>query len=103
MGVILQPITLCLDLGLEYSKFCRSSSVGGMTIQLALLSLACLASASLNAPKRPHLLLVVADDYGYNDVGYHQNKASGANPNGAQTTKGDFQLHSNLLPLPRQQ
>jgi len=57
-----------------------------LATQIALLSITCLTSASSNAPKQPHILLVVADDYGYNDVGYHQNKASVANPSGADTT-----------------
>jgi len=38
------------------------------------------------ATKRPHILFIVADDYGWNDVGYHQNKPSSANPKGGQTT-----------------
>eukprot|EP01065_Artemidia_motanka_P007369 TRINITY_DN1365_c0_g1_i1.p1 TRINITY_DN1365_c0_g1~~TRINITY_DN1365_c0_g1_i1.p1 ORF type:complete len:628 (+),score=148.49 TRINITY_DN1365_c0_g1_i1:51-1934(+) len=38
------------------------------------------------AAGRPHILFVVADDFGWNDIGYHQNKKSGANPDGKQTT-----------------
>jgi arylsulfatase B/arylsulfatase I/J len=36
-------------------------------------------------PRRPHIVFLVADDLGYNDVGYHQNKVSGANPLGRAT------------------
>eukprot|EP01062_Namystynia_karyoxenos_P083232 TRINITY_DN9530_c0_g1_i1.p1 TRINITY_DN9530_c0_g1~~TRINITY_DN9530_c0_g1_i1.p1 ORF type:complete len:635 (+),score=161.64 TRINITY_DN9530_c0_g1_i1:86-1990(+) len=43
------------------------------------------AFAAGRAP-RPHILFVVADDLGWNDVGYHQNAASGANPQGRPTT-----------------
>ena len=49
------------------------------------LSLA-LALASASELQRPHILFILADDYGYNDVGYHENKASSANPSGAPTT-----------------
>jgi arylsulfatase B len=35
---------------------------------------------------QPHVLLIVADDLGYNDVGFHQNKKSLVNPNGHPTT-----------------
>ena len=30
--------------------------------------------------------MVVADDFGWNDIGYHQNAVSGANPEGLPTT-----------------
>ena len=46
---------------------------------------AALLSASF-AALQPHVLLVVADDYGWNDVGYHQNQKSSANPGGHPTT-----------------
>jgi len=41
--------------------------------------------------KQPHILFIVADDYGWNDVGYHTDpKAAGylntANPNGIHLT-----------------
>eukprot|EP00462_Mataza_sp_D1_P016456 CAMPEP_0175173900 /NCGR_PEP_ID=MMETSP0087-20121206/32321_1 /TAXON_ID=136419 /ORGANISM="Unknown Unknown, Strain D1" /LENGTH=71 /DNA_ID=CAMNT_0016465285 /DNA_START=28 /DNA_END=240 /DNA_ORIENTATION=+ len=36
--------------------------------------------------KLPHILFIVADDYGYNDVGYHQNQKTIANPFGKPTT-----------------
>ena len=42
----------------------------------------------LGSPQKPHILLILADDYGYNDVGYHQNAVSPANPSGLNTTNG---------------
>eukprot|EP01060_Flectonema_neradi_P027388 TRINITY_DN369_c0_g1_i1.p1 TRINITY_DN369_c0_g1~~TRINITY_DN369_c0_g1_i1.p1 ORF type:complete len:535 (+),score=142.76 TRINITY_DN369_c0_g1_i1:2509-4113(+) len=36
----------------------------------------------------PHIVFVLADDYGWNDVGYHQNKPSSAQPSGGVTTNG---------------
>ena len=48
-----------------------------------------LALASLSvAAELPHVVLVLADDYGWNDVGYHQNKPSSAQPKGGTTTNG---------------
>ena len=47
---------------------------------IGLLSIATAASTL------PHVLLIVADDYGWNDVGYHQNQVSSANPKGLATT-----------------
>ena len=37
-------------------------------------------------PAQPHIFFILADDYGFNDVGYHENAVSGPNPSGAQTT-----------------
>jgi hypothetical protein len=34
---------------------------------------------------RPHILLMVADDYGWNDVSFHANRTSSANPDGEPT------------------
>ncbi len=33
----------------------------------------------------PHILLIVLDDYGWNDLGVHQNARTSANPSGADT------------------
>lgn len=55
-----------------------------MRNQLAALLL--LASSAHADPPKPHVLLVIADDYGWNDIGYHQNQPSSANPQGLQTT-----------------
>jgi len=38
------------------------------------------------AARYPHILFVVADDYGWNDVGFNQNAISAANPTGEKTT-----------------
>ena len=51
-----------------------------------LLALQLLATRAAAAAPRPHILLVLADDYGYNDVGYHEGKPSSANPAGEATT-----------------
>jgi len=50
-----------------------------------LVTLVAVVSAK-PAKKQPHILLVVADDYGFNDIGYHQNNVSSANPLGKPTT-----------------
>eukprot|EP01063_Lacrimia_lanifica_P028196 TRINITY_DN407_c0_g3_i2.p1 TRINITY_DN407_c0_g3~~TRINITY_DN407_c0_g3_i2.p1 ORF type:complete len:626 (+),score=175.51 TRINITY_DN407_c0_g3_i2:1385-3262(+) len=47
-----------------------------------------LAGAAAAAPPKPHVVFFLADDYGWNDIGYHQNQASSANPQGKQTTNG---------------
>lgn len=36
-----------------------------------LLGLICLAISIDAASKRPNIILIVADDYGFHDVGYH--------------------------------
>jgi arylsulfatase A-like enzyme len=51
-----------------------------------MFSVVAAVSVATASPARPHVLLVVADDYGWNDVGYHQNQISSANPQGLQTT-----------------
>jgi len=56
-----------------------------MTSCQALLCLL-LVSAAAAAPATPHILFILADDYGYNDVGYHESKVSGANPGGEKTS-----------------
>ena len=48
--------------------------------------LAAPSSAPSTGPAHPHILFILADDYGFNDVGYHENAVSGPNPSGAQTT-----------------
>lgn len=53
--------------------------------QLAAVALLSTAGVAFSAEK-PHVLLVVADDYGWNDVGFHQNNKSSCNPAGAPTT-----------------
>ena len=37
------------------------------------------------ALQQPHVVFIIADDLGWNDVGFHQNAVSGANPLGAPT------------------
>eukprot|EP01060_Flectonema_neradi_P036748 TRINITY_DN716_c0_g1_i1.p1 TRINITY_DN716_c0_g1~~TRINITY_DN716_c0_g1_i1.p1 ORF type:complete len:628 (+),score=143.83 TRINITY_DN716_c0_g1_i1:42-1925(+) len=53
------------------------------TLQLAA---GVLSLIGISESKKANILFVVADDYGWNDIGYHQNKVSGANPHGWQTT-----------------
>jgi arylsulfatase A-like enzyme len=53
----------------------------GLITFCSLLGLSCV-SAKLTSP---HILFIVADDLGWNDVGYYQNARSGANPNGLPT------------------
>ena len=56
--------------------------------------LLCSAAAAANAvisPSVPHILFVLADDYGWNDIGYHANHSAqgyynSANPSGEATT-----------------
>ena len=43
---------------------------------LLLLLLLVPSTTPTSTPYRPHILMIVADDYGYNDVGYHQNAES---------------------------
>eukprot|EP01060_Flectonema_neradi_P001712 TRINITY_DN11040_c0_g1_i1.p1 TRINITY_DN11040_c0_g1~~TRINITY_DN11040_c0_g1_i1.p1 ORF type:complete len:535 (+),score=111.64 TRINITY_DN11040_c0_g1_i1:62-1666(+) len=54
---------------------------------LSLSILASLGGGVLSA-NLPHIVFILADDYGWNDVGYHQNKPSSAQPNGGITTNG---------------
>lgn len=58
---------------------------------MALLLLCLPISCTAVAKKLPHILFIVADDFGYNDVGYHQStesvpRAYPANPSGRPTT-----------------
>ena len=48
------------------------------------LSASALAALSASPPL-PHVVFILADDYGWNDVGYHQNAVSSANPRGLPT------------------
>eukprot|EP01063_Lacrimia_lanifica_P021619 TRINITY_DN290_c3_g1_i10.p1 TRINITY_DN290_c3_g1~~TRINITY_DN290_c3_g1_i10.p1 ORF type:complete len:534 (+),score=158.76 TRINITY_DN290_c3_g1_i10:38-1639(+) len=49
--------------------------------------LACALGAAA-APPKPHVVFILADDYGWNDIGYNQNQKSSANPDGHATTNG---------------
>jgi arylsulfatase A-like enzyme len=53
--------------------------LSGLVVRLLLLVSAIVALTS------PHIVFIIADDLGYNDVGFHQNKRSGANPGGLPT------------------
>ena len=48
----------------------------------------CLSVEATTSTPPPHVLLIVADDYGHNDIGYQQNSptTSNLNPNGLNTT-----------------
>eukprot|EP00756_Hemistasia_phaeocysticola_P024161 Hpha_TRINITY_DN15933_c0_g1::TRINITY_DN15933_c0_g1_i1::g.72909::m.72909/K01135/ARSB; arylsulfatase B len=56
-----------------------------MTMSRGMLPLLGLCTCA-SAASKPHVLFVLADDYGWNDVGYHQNSVSSANPDGKNTT-----------------
>jgi arylsulfatase A-like enzyme len=45
---------------------------------------------SCSALSVPHIVFIIADDLGYNDVGFHQNKKSGANPLGLPTIQYEY-------------
>eukprot|EP00039_Didymoeca_costata_P006969 m.95015 g.95015 ORF g.95015 m.95015 type:complete len:649 (-) comp13473_c0_seq4:141-2087(-) len=66
-----------------------------MFFQIVTILLLSIVGARAGSTK-PHILFVVADDYGYNDVGYHQNAKSSANPEGLPTTNPA----AGLLPTP---
>ena len=62
-----------------------------------LLVASCLATAT----RQPHILFIVADDFGYNDVGYHQStrdhpRPHPANPDGRPTTDAS----AGVMPTP---
>ena len=52
----------------------------------SLVAAALAATAAHPEQTQPNVMLIVADDYGWNDVGFHQNKTSSANPAGGATT-----------------
>ena len=60
-------------------------SFGSMGTLVLLLAAKALAIAA-GAPSSPHILLLVVDDYGWNDLGIHQNTTSAPNPLGLPTT-----------------
>ena len=87
--------------GIPSLRVCVSVCVwgGGVVVVMAqevaaavLVGVLALHSTSvLAAPGQPHILMIVADDFGYNDVGYHQSTPSAprphpANPRGEATT-----------------
>lgn len=57
------------------------------------LAVACgkVAASKVASKRVPHILFMLADDYGWNDIGYHANHSAtgyynSANPSGEQTT-----------------
>eukprot|EP01060_Flectonema_neradi_P003217 TRINITY_DN12063_c0_g1_i1.p1 TRINITY_DN12063_c0_g1~~TRINITY_DN12063_c0_g1_i1.p1 ORF type:complete len:531 (+),score=77.68 TRINITY_DN12063_c0_g1_i1:49-1641(+) len=52
------------------------------------LTAASLLISTASSAGVPHVVFILADDYGWNDVGYHQNAVSSANPSGNTTTNG---------------
>lgn len=58
-----------------------------MTLFQALLLVSHTAlGRSFAPPSKPHIFFILVDDYGWNDVGFHQNATSSANPDGLPTT-----------------
>eukprot|EP01060_Flectonema_neradi_P006604 TRINITY_DN1446_c5_g1_i1.p1 TRINITY_DN1446_c5_g1~~TRINITY_DN1446_c5_g1_i1.p1 ORF type:complete len:572 (+),score=118.17 TRINITY_DN1446_c5_g1_i1:72-1718(+) len=57
-------------------------------MKLAALTSVLLVHSAVSSPSLPHIVFFLIDDYGWNDVGYHQNKVSSANPTGRVTTNG---------------
>eukprot|EP01060_Flectonema_neradi_P009679 TRINITY_DN16896_c0_g1_i2.p1 TRINITY_DN16896_c0_g1~~TRINITY_DN16896_c0_g1_i2.p1 ORF type:complete len:181 (+),score=37.92 TRINITY_DN16896_c0_g1_i2:36-545(+) len=52
------------------------------------LAAASLLLSTASSAEVPHVVFILADDYGWNDVGYHQNTVNSANPSGEVTTNG---------------
>ena len=53
-----------------------------------VVAVAAASAAAAARPAKPHIVMVVADDYGWNEIGYNQNNKSSANPEGKPTTNG---------------
>lgn len=64
-----------------------------MSHRAVALALSAVSVAATASPSKPHILLMINDDYGYNDIGYHQNTVTPVNPTGAPTT-------NNVVPTP---
>lgn len=60
--------------------------------------LAAPSSAPSTGPAHPHILFILADDYGFNDVGYHENAVSGPNPSGRTRDAHDRPARAGGLP-----
>ncbi|GBG30284.1 Arylsulfatase B [Hondaea fermentalgiana] len=64
----------------------------GAAVALALLAPGpALAAATDETPKKPHILLVVVDDFGYNNIGYHR----------TEYTNGKYEAEVNTPTLDR--
>ena len=60
-------------------------------VQVFALSIAAVVVSAGSTKQQPHILFILADDYGWNDIGYHANHSAegyynSANPTNAQTT-----------------
>ena len=73
-------------------------SILSLILRLRLLSL-CIGAPS---PSHPHILLLVVDDYGWNDLGVHQNTTSAPNPTGLPTTSFTSPITPHLDQLARE-
>lgn len=60
--------------------------MAGWRLLLAILVLLAPTRAEILPPTAPHILFILVDDYGWNDIGFHQNATSSANPDGLPTT-----------------
>lgn len=66
-------------------------SSGAAVLRLLLSAAAVVGGGAGQAKRQPHILFLLADDYGWNDIGYHANHSAegyynSANPGGTATT-----------------
>mmetsp|Transcript_14270 Transcript_14270/g.25571 ORF Transcript_14270/g.25571 Transcript_14270/m.25571 type:complete len:604 (+) Transcript_14270:53-1864(+) len=81
---------LCVVAAVTWYGFFQGGLAGwydvGSKMMKSLVDKSLARGVERKAPKSPHIVFVLADDFGFNDIGYHQNKQSSANPSGKRTT-----------------